>query len=126
MAQSSARRSPCQNCHDGKDKLAGGTPTKGSDRRIPAPATSRAPTPALALVVALFAASGSANSSVVRYLKDDPQRILWIVLDSRPLAPIPAPAAVPHYEGPHKRPLKAWFLDIYWGKTLLECYNFFQ
>ena len=126
IAQSSARHSPCQNPHDGKDELAGRTPTKGSDRRTSAPAASRASTPAVAPVVALLVASGSANSSVVRYLEDDLQRILRTVLDSRPLAPVPAPAAALHYEGPRERPLKAWFPDIYWGKTHLECYNFFQ
>ena len=125
MAQSSACRSPCQNLHDGEDKLAGGTPTKGSDRCIPAPAASRALTPAVAPVVTPFAASGSANSSVVRYSEDDLQWILRTVLDFRPLAPIPAPSAALHYEGSPERPLKAWFPDIYWGKTHLECYNFF-
>ena len=51
-----------------------------------------------------------------------------IVLDSRPPAPVPAlvVTAAPHYEGSRKWPLKAWFLDIYWSKTHLECYNFFQ
>ena len=66
MARSSARRSPRQNPHDGEDELAGGTPTEGSDRRTPAPAASRAPTSAVAPVVAPLAASGSADSSVVR------------------------------------------------------------
>ena len=126
MARSSARCSPCQNSHDGKNELAGETPTKGSDRRTSAPAASRAPTPAIALVVALLAASGSADSSVIRYSEDDLQRILKTVLDFRPIAPIPASAAAPHYERPRERSLKAWFPDIYWGKTHLECYNFFQ
>ena len=71
MARSSARRSPCQNAHNGKDELADGTPTKDSDCRTPAIAASRAFTPAIALVVAPLAASGSANSFVVRYSKDD-------------------------------------------------------
>ena len=126
MARSSARRSPWQNPHDGKDELAGRTPTEGSDRRTPAPAASHAPTPAVITVVALLAASGSANSSVVRYSEDDLQRILRTVLDSRPLALVLAPAAALHYEGPRKRPLEARFPDIYWGKTHLEYYNFFQ
>ena len=126
MAWSSARRSLCQNPHDGKNELGGGTPTKGSNRHTLAPTATRAPTPVAALVIALLAASGFADSSVVRYLEDDLQRILRIVLDSRPLAPVPAPAAALHYEGPRERPLKAWFPDIYWGKTHLECYNFFQ
>ena len=125
MAQSSACRSPRQNLHNGKDKLGGRTPTEGSDRRTLAPTASRAPTPAVTPIVAQLATSGSANSSVVRYLEDDLQRILRTVLDSRPLALVPAPAAAPHYEGPRERPLKARFPDIYWGKTHLECYNFF-
>ena len=128
MAQSSACRSPCQNSHNGEDELAGRTPTKGSDRRTPAPAASRAPTPAVVPVVTLFAASGSTDSSVVRYLEDDLQRILSTVLDSRPFTPILAPVvtAAPHYKGPRERPLKTWFPDIYQGKTHLEYYNFFQ
>ena len=128
MAQSSARCSPCQNPHDGKDKLAGGNPTAGSDRHTPAPVALRAFTPAVAPVVAPLAASGSADSSVVRYLEDDLQRIFRIVLDFKLPATVPAPviAAAPHYESPHKRPPKAWFPDIYWDKTHLKCYNFFQ
>ena len=71
MSQSSARCSLCQNPHNGKDKLAGGTPTEENDRRTPAPAASRAPTPVVLPVVTPLAASGSADSSVVRYLEDD-------------------------------------------------------
>ena len=128
MAQSSAHCSPRQNLHDGKDELAGGTPIKGNDRRTPAPVASCAPIPAVAPVVAPFAASGSANSSVVRYSEDDLQQILRTVLDSKPLAPVPAPivATAPHYKSPRKRSLKARFLHMYQGKTYLECYNFFQ
>ena len=128
MARSSARRSPCQNPHDGKDKLANRTPTEDSNCCTPAPAATHAPTPAAIPVVAPLAASGSADSSVVRYLEDDLQQILRIVLDSRPLALVPAPvvAAAPHFEGRRERPLKARFPDIYQGKTLLKCYNFFQ
>ena len=128
MAQSSARCNSCQNPHDGKDKFASGTFTKVIDRRIPALATTRAPTLTVVPVVAPLAAFGSANSFVVRYLKDDLQRILRIVLDSR--SPVSFPAVVvvaaPHFESPRERLLKAWFSDIYWGKTHVECYNFFQ
>ena len=128
MAWSFARHSPCQNPHNGKDKLVGGTLTKSSNRRTPAPAATRALTPAAILVVASFAAFGSADSSVVRSSEDDLQRIFKTVFDSKPPAPIPAPVvtAAPHSEGLRERPLKAWFPDIYWGKTHLECYNFFQ
>ena len=128
MAWSSACCSPCQNPHNGKDKHDGRTPTKGSDCRTPAPTATRALTPAAAPVVASLAASGSADSSVVRYLEDDLQWIFRTVLDFRPPAPVPAlvVAAVPHSEESRERPLKARFLDIYWGKTHLKCYNFFQ
>ena len=127
MAQSSACCNSRQNPHNGKDELAGGTPTEGSNRHISVPAATYALTPAAALVVAPLAASGSVNSSVVRYLEDDLEQILRTVLDSRLLAPVPAPiiAIAPHFEGLRERSLKAWFLHIYWGKTHLGCYNFF-
>ena len=128
MVQSSACRSPCQNPHHGENKLAGGTLNEDSNCCTPAPAATLAPTPAASIVVAPFAASGSADSFVVRYLEDDLQRILRIVLDFRLLTPVSASvvATVLHYESQRERPLKAWFPDIYWGKTHLECYNFFQ
>ena len=126
MAQSSACCNPCQNPHDSKDELASKTPIERCDRRTPAFTASHASTSAIAPVVALLAASGSANSSVVKYSEDDLQRILRIVFNSRPPAPVLAPAAAPHYEALCEKSLKAWFLDIYEGKTHLECYNFFQ
>ena len=73
MAQSSAYCSLRQNLHNGKDELAGGTPTEDSNRCTLAPAGTRAPTSAAAPVIAPLAISGSANSSVVRYLEDDLQ-----------------------------------------------------
>ena len=128
MVQSSARCSHRQNLYDGKDELAGRTLTKVSDCCTPFPAATRALTPASAPVVAPFAVFGSADSSVVRYSEDDLQRILRTVLDFRPLAPVPAPvvAAPLHFKGPREQCLKARFSDIYWGKTHLKCYNFFQ
>ena len=133
MAWFLACRNPHQNpLFDGKDELAGATPTKSSDRRISASVVIRTFIPAFVLVVASLAASGSANSSVIRYSKDDLQRIIKTIFEARPLSlsvfvPVPAPVvtAAPHYEGPCERPLKAWFPDIYWCKTHLECYNFF-
>ena len=71
MARSFACRSFCHNPYNGKDDLAGRTPIKGSDRFTPAPTTTLAPPPAVALVVASVVTFGSANSSVVRYLEDD-------------------------------------------------------
>ena len=133
IARSSVCCSPCKNLQDGKDKLAGRTPTKGSNYRIFAPAATCAPTSAVAPIVALFIASCSADSSVVKYLEDDLQRIVKTIPEARPL-PLPALASVPtlvvatapHYKGPCKWPLKARFPDIYWDKTHLECYNFLQ
>ena len=127
MVPSSTCRSPCQNPHNNKDKLAGGTLTKCSNCCTPAPAATCASTPYFALIVTLFAAFGSANSSMIRYLEDDLQQILKTVSNFRPLTPILAPvvAAVPYYKGPSEQSLKAQFPDIYWDKTHLECYNFF-
>ena len=119
MAWSSACRTPPQNppLH-GKDKLAGAAPTEGNNT----PAVSRAPTPAVAPL------DVSALSSIARYLKDDLKRIFKTVLDFRPPALVPALVVItaPHYEGQYKRPLKARFPDVYWGKTQIECYKFFQ
>ena len=127
MAQSSTRWSPHQNPHDGEDELAGRTPTKDSDHHTPAPAATRASTPAAVPVIAPLAAFGPADSSGVKYSMDDLRRILRTVLDSRPPAPVPAPdvTAASHSEDPRERPLNARFPDIYRGKTHLEYYNFF-
>ena len=115
MAHSFTRCSPRQNPHNGKDELAGGTPTKDSNRCTPTPAATRALFPAIAPVVALLVASGSTNSSMVRFSEDNLQQILRTILDFRLPALVLAPiiTAAPHYEGPRERPLKAWFPDIY-------------
>ena len=128
IAQFFACCSLCQNPHNGIDKLVGGTSIKDSDRCTPFPAATRAPTLAAAPVVAPLIVFGSADFSVVRYLEDKLQQILGTVLKSRLPTSVPAPvvAAAPHYKGPCKRPLKAWFPNIYRSKTHLECYNFFQ
>ena len=117
-----------QNSHNGKDELAGRTPTKDSDYCTPIPFATCTFTPAIALVVAPLVASGSNHFFVVGYSEDNLQRILRTILDFRPLALVPAPVidAAPHYKDPHKRLLKAWFPDIYWDKTHLKCYNFLQ
>ena len=134
MAQSSACCNPCQNpLVDGKNKLVSGTSTEDSNRCTIVLATTRVFTPIVALVVAPLVIFGSANSFVVRYLENDLQQIVKIILEARPL-PTPAPtpvlapviAAFPHYERLHERPLKAHFSDIYQGKTYLKYYTFFQ
>ena len=72
MAQSSIHRSLCQNSlFDGKDKIAGGTPTEGGNRHTPSPAATHAPTPDVLPVVALLVLFGFTNSSVIRYIEDD-------------------------------------------------------
>ena len=116
MARSFACRTFFQNLSlGGKDKLAGAAPTKGNNTF----AMSRAPTSAIAPPVI------SALSSVAQYSEDDLQRIFRTVLHFRPLAS-PLVFVPQQYKGPCERPLKARFLNVYWGKTHLECYNFFQ
>ena len=95
MAQSFACRSPCQNPYDGKHKLAGGTPSEGNNCHTPVPAATCACTPTAIPVVAPLAASRSADSSVVRYLRNNLQQILRTVLDSKTPAPVPASLSPP-------------------------------
>ena len=132
IAQSFARCNPCQNSHNGKDKLASGTSIEGSNRCPPAPAAACAPIPAVIPVAVPLVAFGCADSSMVGYLENDLQRIVRSIFEARSrfllvFAPIPAPvvATAPHYKSLCEQPLKARFLNIYWGKTHLECYNFF-
>ena len=133
MAWSFACCNPCQNPHNSKDKLADGTFTKGNNRRTPTPAAIHASTATVAPVIAPLIVSSSINSSVVRYLENNLQQIVRTIFEARvlllsALAPVSTSvvAAASYYEGPYERLLKAWFPDIYWGKTHLECYNFFQ
>ena len=72
MAQSFAHCSFRENpLFNNEDKLISGRPTKDSDRCTPSPGEIRAFTPTVALVIALLAISGSANSSVVTYSEDN-------------------------------------------------------
>ena len=93
MVQSSACCSPHQDSYDIKNKLACKTPTEGSNYCTPVPAGIHALIPAVAPVVTLLVASGSPNSSIVRYLEDDLQRIVGTIFEARPL-PSPAFASV--------------------------------
>ena len=97
MVQFFACYSACQNPHDGKDKLAGGTLNEESDRPTPAPTTIHAPTPAIAPIIAPLVASDPADSFVVRYSEDDLQRIVRTIFEARPLfflalASVPLPS----------------------------------
>ena len=82
---------------------------------------SRAPTSTVALPVV------SALSSGAWSLEHNLQQIFKIVLDFRPPTPPLAPApAFQQYKSAYERPLNARFPDVYWDKTYLDCYNFFQ
>ena len=78
------------------------------------------------------------TNSITKYSEDDLQRILKIVLEARvpapapvlTLAPVPAPATAPApapivAEAPCEK-LKACSLDMYRGKSHMDCYNFCQ
>ena len=81
--------------------------------------------PTLVLVIAPPIVS--ASFFMAQYLENDPQQMLRTVLDSKlPPTLASAPVVAQQQESPCKRPLKARFLDIYWGKTYMEYYNFFQ
>ena len=118
MAWSSACRTPRQNSLlGGKNKLAGATPIEGNNTF----AVSRALTPAVALLI-IFALLFMAQ-----YLKDDLQQIFKTILDFSFLIFHLVSTSVPQqYKSPCERPLKACFSNVYWDKTYLECYNFFQ
>ena len=118
----------CQNSFPtGKEEPAGPASTKGSDTYTPAPAVSRsltpAPTPAPG---ALFAPAPINAHATIRYSETDLQQIFKTVLEAR--SPVPAPTLQPLVfpNSPCKRLLKAGFLELYCGKTHMECYNFIQ
>lgn len=58
--------------------------------------------------------------SIAKYMEQDLQHILKIVINAR--APVPASAPAP--ERPRKRSLKARFFDVYYGKSHIDCYYF--
>ena len=67
-------------------------------------------------------------TSISKYSEDDLQRIFKAVLEAQ--APAPAPAPTPTlapviFEMPREK-LKARSLDVYCGKSHIDCYNFCQ
>ena len=120
--------SPCRNPPStGGNEFAGPTPTEGSDIYTLACAISRAPTLALAHAPALLLAPAPVDANAtVKYLEANLKRIFRTVLEARP--PVPALSRQPFVflEGPCEKPLKARFLELYCGKTHIECYNFCQ
>ena len=105
----------------GKDEPAGPSSTEGSDTYTLILAMSRAPT--LILPTALTLAPAAINS-MVRYLEADLQQIFNTVLETRSSAL--TPQLFVFLDGLCKKPLKARFLELYCGKTHMECYNFIQ
>ena len=76
----------------------------------------------------LVANAPAADTSIPKYSKDDLQRILKAVLEARAPAPTPAPTPAPASivsKAPREK-LKARSLDIYRGKSYIDCYNFYQ
>ena len=68
--------------------------------------------------------------SVLKYSKDDLQQILKAVLEARAPIPIPAPTPTP-VPAPVVsevlwEKLKTRSLDVYCGKSYMDCYNFCQ
>ena len=123
MGRSWACRSSCCNPPViAKDELVGPAPTEGSDPYISALAalhdSTPAPPPALPFT------STFAIDWTVEYSKTDLQRIFRTVLEAKPLAFASQPLVFP--DGPHKRPLKARFSELYCDKTHMEHYNFIQ
>ena len=53
---------------------------------------------------------------ITKYTEEDLQRILRTIFEAR----------APLSDGTHEKPLKAKSLDVYFGKSYMECYNFCQ
>ena len=73
-------------------------------------------------------ANTPAAISILKYSENDLQKILKAVLEAR--APVPAPVPVPVptsivAKAPREK-LKACSLDVYRGKSHIDCYNFCQ
>ena len=66
------------------------------------------------------------TTDVPKYLKDDMQRILKLVLEVQTTAPASASALAPATFAEPWKKLKAYSMDIYCGKSYINCYNFCQ
>ena len=103
----------------GKNELAVAALMKSNNT----PTVSRSPTPAAAvappIVFALF--------SVTQYLEANLQQIFKAGLGFRPSSLFSAPIPPSEqYVSPCKRLLKARIPDVYWDKTHLKYFHFFQ
>ena len=70
----------------------------------------------------LLANASAAATNIPKYSKDNLQQILQAVLEAQAPAPAPAPAFVV-FEVPREK-LKVCSLDLYRGKSHMDCYNF--
>ena len=71
--------------------------------------------------------SSTAATDIPKYSEDDLQRIFKTILEDQ--APAPTPASTPALAASKKlwdKSLKACSLDIYCGKSHMDCYNFCQ
>ena len=71
-----------------------------------------------------------ADTSISKYFEDDLQRIFKTVLEAQAPIPVPAPAfallSASVVSEVLREKLKACSLDIYRGKSYMDCYNFCQ
>ena len=118
------RQSPCRNLLSaGEDKIAGaalGAPTNDSGTPSHTPAVSRVPTPAPAPPLALA-------KLVAKYTDADLQRATKLAPESFVQGQQQAQSQMaPLALKPQERPLKARFLDLYYGNSYMDCYWFCQ
>ena len=103
---------------------ASGAPTNGSGTSKPTPAISRAPTPAPAQASAPIPTPASALGPPGRYTDKNLQRATKLALElfvkGQEHGQLQANSA------PCEQPLKAWFSDLYYRNSHLDCYRFCQ
>ena len=109
MARTCACRSPCRNPPPAnEDEFAGAAPIEGSGTSISTPVMSRVstPAPAIAPAPALSSDNKLFNQFMKAYLE----------------AQVPSRTEID--SEPRKQPLKARFLDLYYGNLHMDCYWF--
>ena len=116
MAGSHTRRSPrCNSLPSGEDELAEGAPgapTEGSNTLTPFPPVSPAQTPASAQDPSPPSNEELFQQFIKAYLENKNQ-------NQNPALP-PTPIQAKLWE----QPLKAWFPNLYYGNSHLDCYRF--
>ena len=115
---------------------AGGAPTNNSGTPVPIPAVSRTPTPASAQTPVLTEAPAPAQTLAAapapafvpgppgRYMDENLQKAtklaLKLFVKGQEYGQLQASSA------PYEQPLKAWFPDLYYRNSHLDCYCFCQ